>query len=126
MARKKRSAGGARPIKVGEQVRQALAEMLREGVFKDPRLETASLVTITEVKMTPELKLGRVYVSVYGADDAGAVIEGLNSAAKTAQREIGARLKLRHTPKLEFARDDSIAYGAKIEALLQDIHREDE
>lgn len=124
MARTKRRGGGARPVQVGEQVRQALSEMLRDGVLKDPRLAAASLVTVTEVKMTPDLKLARSYVSVYGADDPDSVIEGLNAAAKVAQREIGDRLELRYTPKIEFARDDSIAYGAKIEALLSDIRRE--
>lgn len=126
MARGRKRGGGARPIQVGEAVRSALSEVLSEGILKDPRLSSGSLVTVTEVKMTQDLKIARAYVSIYG-EDADDVIEGLNSAAKIAQREIADRLELRHTPKIEFARDDSIAYGAKIEKLLKDIQRgEDE
>ena len=125
MARSKRRGGGARPIQVGEQVRFALAEMLRDGVLKDPRLSSESLVTVTEVKMTQDLKIARAYVSIYGSDGDD-VIDGLNDAAKTVQRELADRLELRYTPKVEFARDTSIEYGAKIEKLLKDIDREDE
>jgi ribosome-binding factor A len=74
--------------------------------------------------MTQDLKIGRAFVSIYG-DDADQVIEGLNAAAKTMQRELADRLELRYTPKIEFARDDSIAYGAKIEKLLSDIKRDE-
>ena len=125
MARSKRKSGGARPIKVGEQIRQTLSEVLREGVLKDPRLASGSLVTITDVKMTPDLRSGRAFVSIYGSD-ADDVVGALNDAHKVVQREIADRLELRYTPKIDFARDDSIAYGAKIEKLLQDIRREDE
>ena len=125
MAQRKRRGGGARPIQVGEQVRVALSEMLRDGVLKDPRLASESLVTVTEVKMTPDLKIARAFVWVYGPD-ADDVIEGLNAAAKVAQREIAGRLELRYTPRIEFARDDSIAYGAKIEKLLKDIKRDED
>ena len=125
MARSRKRGGGARPIQVGEQIRSALSEVLRDGILKDPRLAGSSLITITEVKMTPDLKLGRAYVSIYG-ENADDVIEGLNAASKIVQREIAERLELRYTPKIDFARDDSIAYGAKIEKLLKDIKSEDE
>jgi ribosome-binding factor A len=125
MARqKRRGGGGARPIKVGEQIRQALSEILREGVLKDPRLSSGSLVTITDVKMTPDLRSGRAFVSIYGSD-ADDVVGALNDASKVVQREIADRLELRYTPKVDFARDDSIAYGAKIEKLLHDIESDE-
>jgi ribosome-binding factor A len=123
MARGKRKTG-ARPIKVGEQVREAISEMLRDGVLKDPRLSSGSLITITDVKMTPDLREGRAFVSIYG-EDADDVIGALNKGSKFVQRELADRLELRYTPKIEFARDDSIAYGAKIEKLLSDIRREE-
>ena len=124
MAKSRRRGGGARPIQVGEQVRQALSEMLRDGILKDPRLASASLVTITEVKMTEDLKLARAYVSIYGAEEPNDIVDALNDAHKVVQRELADRLELRYTPKIEFGRDDSIAYGSKTESLLSDIRRE--
>ena len=122
--------GHARARAYIERARSALAErqreseeMLQDGVFKDPRLGSSSMVTVTEVKVTPDLRQARAYVSIYG-EDADDVIEALNSAAKKAQRELADRLALRHTPKIDFARDDSIAYGAKIESILSDIASE--
>lgn len=124
---KKRTGPSARPVQVGEQVRQVLSDVLREGALKDPRIDQASLVTVTEVEMTPDLKTARVYVSIYGEEEAaGEVLEGLNAGSGAAQREIADRLKLRFTPKVEFRRDESIAYGAKIEAILQEIQDEDD
>jgi ribosome-binding factor A len=128
MARgKKRTGPSARPVQVGEQVRQVLSDVLRDGALKDPRIEQASLVTVTEVAMTPDLKTARVFVSIYGEEPAAAeVLEGLNAASGAAQRQIADRLKLRFTPKVEFRRDESIAYGAKIEAILQEIQDGDD
>lgn len=124
---KKRTGPSARPVQVGEQVRQVLSDVLRDGALKDPRIEQASLVTVTEVEMTPDLKTARVYVSIYGEEPGAAeVLEGLNAASGAAQRQIADRLKLRFTPKVEFRRDASIAYGAKIEAILQEIQGDED
>lgn len=117
----------ARPTQVGEQMRQALSTMLLEGAIKDPRVKEASIVTVTDVSMTPDLKQARVYVSIF-PDDAEVqknVIDGLESASGATQREVAARLQLRFTPKVRFFADSSIREGAKIEALLRDIRDED-
>lgn len=123
-----RRSGGpsSRPVQVGEQLRQCLSEMLLEGAIKDRRIASAGMVTITEVRMTPDLRLGRVLVSVFPDDEAQVleVFEGLASAKGEIKREIGRRLRLRYTPDLRFLVDDSMAYGAKIEALLRDIEAE--
>jgi ribosome-binding factor A len=125
--RPRRASQKARPNQVGEAIRSVLAELLLEGGLKDPRIQAAGLVTITDVEVTPDLRSARAFVSVYGEDSViEGVIEGLNAASGAAQREIARRLELRYTPKVEFVRDDSIAYGAKIEALLHDIEREKE
>lgn len=118
--------GGARPVQVGEQIRQCLGEMLLEGAVKDRRVSAASMVTITEVRMTPDLKLGRVLVSVF-PDDEPLVLEvfaGLESAKNQIKKEVSRRLRLRYTPELRFLVDDSMAYGARIEAVLKEIAAE--
>lgn len=121
--RKKQSAKSARPTQVGEQMRQALSTMLLEGAIKDPRVQEASIVTITDVAMTPDLKQARVYVSIFPEDEkvASEVLAGLESASGATQREVAARLQLRFTPRVRFFADESIREGAKIEALLKEI-----
>jgi ribosome-binding factor A len=121
-----RPSGSSRPIQVGEAVRQAIGTMLSEGAIKDPRLSSA-MVTVTDVEMTPDLKLARVYVSVFPEDDElmKGVIKGLRSAANHIKRELSARLELRYTPTLSFGFDKSIAQGARIEALIHEIHAGD-
>lgn len=121
--RKRQSGPSSRPTQVGEQIRQFLSQQLLEGAFKDPRLQAASMVTVTEVRMSPDLRLAQALVSVYPEDEevVAEVFQGLVSATNEVKRAIGRSLRLRHTPELRFRLDDSIVYGAKIEALLREI-----
>src|SRR5262245_55290612 len=100
-ARPGKKAGG-RAASVAEGVRQELSSMLTDGAIKDPRLSNV-LLTITDVEMTPDLKLARVYFSVFPSDDDAlkAVAKGLRSANGEMKRGISARLGLRFTPDLE-------------------------
>jgi ribosome-binding factor A len=119
----------ARPIQVGEQLRQCLSQMLLEGSIKDHRIQAAAMLTVTEVRMTPDLRLARVLVSVFPDDDEAmvrSVFEGLESATNEVKREIGVRLRLRYTPELRFLVDDSMAYGAHIDSVLKEINDEGE
>jgi ribosome-binding factor A len=96
-------------------IRMEISELLPG--LRDPRI---GLTTITEVKMSPDLKHGRVYVSVLGgAEERKNTLAGLNSAASHLRHEIATRLRLRNTPDLSFYYDESIEYGARIEELLQ-------
>ncbi len=130
MGRKQRHARGpsSRPVQVGEEVRRALGEMVESGAIKDPRLGQASMLTITDVRMTPDLKLARVYVSVYPDEPAilKTVMDGLTRAGGQMQKGLAHRLRLRFTPRLEFHLDKSIAQGAHIEGLLRSIQQERE
>jgi ribosome-binding factor A len=100
---------------VGEMIRMEISELLRE--LRDPRI---GLATITEVKMSPDLKHGKVYISVLGGlEERKKTLVGLNSAASHIRHEIASRLRLRNTPDLSFFYDESIEYGAHIEELLQ-------
>ena len=127
---KKRSGpqGSSRPIRVGEQVRQVLSEIHRDGGIKDPRASAVEMVTFTGVDMSPDLKQAIAFVSFYSDDEEAVaqVMEALNAQAVPIQAEVSHRLRLRFTPKLQFRRDKSIAYGAKIEALLKDINDDDQ
>ncbi len=107
---------GRRPVRVGEMIRMEICELLLRGL-RDPRI---GLTTVTEVKMSPDLRQARVYISVLGdTEERQKTLDCLNSAASHIRHEIGARLRLRSTPELHFFYDESIEYGARIEELIQ-------
>ena len=107
---------GRRPARVGEIIRMEVSQLL-VCELKDPRI---GLTTVTDVKMSPDLKQARVYVSVLGGiAERQKTLEGLNNAASHIRHTIGSRLRLRNTPQLSFCYDSSIEYGAKIEELIQ-------
>ncbi len=112
--------GSPRATRVGEQVQHELGQMLVRGL-KDPRI--AGLVTITGVELSPDLREGVVYYSVFGgADVRRSTQEGLEAAAGYLKREVAQRLRLRVTPTLRFAVDESIERGDRIERLLREVH----
>ena len=128
MAGRRRQGPSSRPVQVGEQIRQFISEQLLQGAFHDPRLKAANMVTVTEVRMSPDLRLAQALVSIYPEDEevVAEVFAGLLSATNEIKRAIGQALRLRYTPELRFRLDDSIVYGAKIEALLKEVLPPDE
>lgn len=108
---------GHRPKRVADLVRHLLAQAL--GELRDPRV---GFVTVTEVALSPDLKHARVFVSVLG-DPAG-TLEALHHAEPYLRRTLAARAGLRHTPDLRFVIDPSVAHGAKVEEILERLHRE--
>ncbi|HVI75514.1 MAG TPA: 30S ribosome-binding factor RbfA [Anaeromyxobacteraceae bacterium] len=112
-----------RAARVAHEFQRELGELLARGL-KDPRI--TGFITVTGAKMPPDLKDITVYVSIHGDDTTRAqTLHGLRSAAGFLQREVGHRLRLRHTPHLRFAYDASVAEGDKIERLLKSIRDEE-
>ena len=110
---------GHRTDRVGALLQAALSELLLRGV-KDPRVD---MVTITGVKLSPDLKHATVYVSTLGDDAALArALAGLTSARSYLQSQAGRRLGLRFTPELRFEIDPSIGAAARLEHLLRAAH----
>ncbi len=113
---------GKRSARVGEQVRQEIAELIEHRV-KDPRVRG---VTLTGVHMADDLKFAKVYFSVLGGDvDLEEVRQGLLSAKGFIKREIGRRLELRFVPELDFRHDSSLQRGEEMERLFKGL-RSDE
>ena len=103
--------------RVNEAVREVLSARLAEGL-KDPRI---GFVTVTAVETSPDLRHARVYVSVLGGEDERqATLAGLGSAHGLLQGAIGAELRLKRTPTLEFLYDESIDRGMRISELLEE------
>jgi ribosome-binding factor A len=112
-----------RILRINELLRDELALLLRQET-DDPELQT--LISITEVDTSPDLRFARVFFSTLGDDEHTArVWKHLRKAARFFRRELAQRLDLRHTPELEFELDRSIARGARVLALLAEIQAED-
>ena len=105
--------------RINEEIQKALAELRRS--VKDPRV-SGTMISITRVETTPDLRYTKVYVSFLQADRAQGALKGLESAGGYLRRELGATLKLRHTPSLQWALDDSITYGAKMLKLINSLN----
>lgn len=100
-----------RADRVGDLIRNELADILLRKT-KDPRVG-AGFVTITDVKVSDDLRHARVLVSIYGDEDARReTLKGLRSASHFMRSELGKRLKMRNTPELAFHIDESIERGA--------------
>lgn len=111
-----------RAHRIGEQIHKEISSLLLRGL-KDPRI---GFVTITNVKVTSDLSLARVYFTAMGDETVRINSEkGLQSAAAFLRRELGKRLSLRYIPALLFVFDSSLEYGNRIESLLRQIHQEE-
>ena len=104
--------------RINEEIQKAMAELLR--TVKDPRV-SGTMISVTRVETTPDLRFAKVCVSFLEEDKAKDALKGLNSAAGYLRRELGAALNLRHTPQLQWELDDSITYGARMLKLINSL-----
>ena len=104
--------------RINEEIQKALAELLR--TVKDPRV-SGTMISVTKVETTPDLRYAKVYVSFLEESKANDAMKGLKSAGGWLRREVGNDLKLRYTPELMWALDDSITYGAKLLSLINSL-----
>jgi ribosome-binding factor A len=110
---------GSRPDRVADQIRAELGQLLAREVH-DPGI---GFVTMTRVKVSPDLQLARVYYTALGDEHARRNSgRALERAAPFLRRQIGSRLRLRRAPELRFVYDESIAGQDRIEQLLNEIH----
>jgi ribosome-binding factor A len=118
MARPAKPSGPSqRQLRVGELIRHALAEMLARGDIHDEVL-SRHVVTVPEVRLTPDLKLATAYVMPLGGGDVGPVLKALNSHKKHIRGEIAHRVNLKYAPDIRFLQDESFAEAERVDALL--------
>ena len=103
--------------RINEEIQREMSALLR--TLKDPRLQSG-LVTITHVDTTSDLRFAKIFVSALDKSQEKEMMKGLKSASGYLRRELGASLKLRYTPELQFVADDSIQQGAHILEMLRD------
>ena len=107
-----------RQLRVGELVRHALADMLARGEVHDPVLE-GHLITVPEVRMTPDLRLATVYVMPLGGRDQGEVLAALERNKRFLRGEIAHHVNLKFAPEIRFQLDERFAEAERIEKLLR-------
>jgi ribosome-binding factor A len=116
--REKSPGPSQRALRVGELIRHALSDMLTRGDVHDPVLES-HLVTIPEVRMTPDLRLATIYVMPLGGRDIEPVLEALNRNKRFLRGEISHRVNLKFAPEIRFRVDERFDEAERIEKLLR-------
>ena len=110
-----------RLLRIGEQVRHALADLLARREVRDPVLES-SIISVSEVRVTPDLRAAIVFVHPLGGQNGDAVLAALKANARFLRGEIAKKLATKYTPDLSFRLDESFDAGARIDAILRQPH----
>ncbi len=106
-----------RQLRAGELIRHALVEILQREGFREPALAGVS-VTVSEVRVSPDLKNASVFASPLGGDHQEEVIDALNHASAHIRGLLGKKINMKFTPRLKFLSDDTFAEAQKIDRLL--------
>ena len=104
--------------RINEEIQKELASLIPN--LKDPRVQ-GTMISITHVETTPDLRYAKVYASFLQEEKAADALKGLKSAGGWLRRELGRALQLRYTPELVWELDDSITYGAKMLKLINSL-----
>ncbi|RUT09564.1 ribosome-binding factor A [Dulcicalothrix desertica PCC 7102] len=116
-------ANNRRVERVAELIKREVSQMLLNGI-KDDRVGTG-MVSVTDVNVSGDLQHAKIYVSIYGTQEAKAeTMAGLKSATGYVRSELGSRVRLRRTPEVMFVEDDSIERGTNVLSLLNRIRNE--
>ena len=120
MAKKTTKKPGQRPLRVGEELRHVLAQILERGELRDPDLAGA-VVTVTEVRMSPDLRNATVFVSSLGGIDNAKIVPALRRAAPFLRRRVADTVQLRYAPNLRIELDTSFDYAQLIGRRLAEV-----
>ena len=112
------SGGSQRQLRVGELIRHEIADMLIRGEVHDPVIET-HMITVPEVRMTPDLRLATIYVMPLGGRDAKDVLDALDRNKRYVRGEIARRVNLKFAPEIRFRIDERFDEAERIEKLLR-------
>lgn len=116
-----------RMLRVSEQIKHVIAATLARGHFHDAVLvEQASTVTVTEVRVSPDLKHATAYVMSLGGQNMDEILPALNEEAFNFQKEINRQTQLKFTPKLQFRKDETFDKAMRLEGLINNIKYSDQ
>lgn len=109
-----------RVARVSKQINKELSDIIQKDMESICR---KSLVSVTQVIMTKDLRYGKVFISIYGdGKNKEEIFDNIQKSNKIIRREIGRRIKLRYVPELIFFLDDSLEYGAKMSKLINETN----
>ena len=108
--------------RVAEQIRHIIAETLQRGHFHDEALLNSAGITVSEVRISPDLKNATAFVMSLGGENMNEILPALNENAKTFQKEINRGSNLKFTPRIKFVTDETFDEVQKIENLLREVH----
>ena len=111
-----------RQLRVGEMIRQSLSMIFIKNEAKVPNLET-NMITVTEVKMSQDLKIAKIYVMPLGGKDADEIILRLKEFSFLIRKILSKKVFMKFLPKLLFRKDDSFEYAEKIENLIKQTNK---
>jgi len=114
-----------RQLRVAEQIRHVLADTLLRGHFHDEALLNANEITVTEVRVSPDLKYATAYVLWLGGKDMSKILPALNGVAAYFQKEVSRQTQLKFTPKLHFKEDDVFDKAMRIDTIIGNIKYSD-
>lgn len=120
-----------RQLRVGEELRHVLSAIMERGNFRDPDL-MGKLITVTEVRVSPDMRNADVFVTPLGGGDCTEILAGLTRSKSFLRKELGRKIHLKFTPDLRFFEDDTFEQAGFIENLLnqpkvrQDLDKETE
>ena len=111
-----------RQLRVGEMIKQSLGMIFSRNEAKVPNLETNS-ITVTEVKMSQDLKIAKAYVLPLGGKDAESIIKKLKEYSFLIRKVLSKKIIIKYLAKILFAKDDSFEYAEKIENLIKQTNK---
>ena len=111
-----------RQLRVGEMIKQSLGMIFVRNEAKVPNLETNN-ITVTEVKMSQDLKIAKAYVLPLGGKDADTIVNILKEFSFLIRRVLSKKITMKFLPKILFAKDESFEYAEKIENLIKQINK---
>ena len=124
MSRKNIKTVSQRQLRVGEMIKQALCNIFMRGEAKLPNLETSN-ITVTEVRMSPDLKTAKAYVLPLGGKNATEVIDILKEFSFVVRKVLSKKISTKFLPKLLFVKDESFDYAEKIENLIKQTNSQE-
>lgn len=111
-----------RQLRVGEQIKQILSEVMARGHFGHEALLDAGHITVGEVRVTPDLRTARAFVLSLGGANMDVIIPALNKESYVFSKEINRVSNMKFTPKITFVKDESFEEAQRIDALLASVH----
>ena len=123
-SKKKARTLSQRHLRVGEMIKQALGNIFMRGEAKLPNIETSN-ITVTEVRMSPDLKTAKAFVLPLGGKNANEIIDVLKEFSFVVRKTLSKKITMKFLPKILFVKDESFDYAEKIENLIKNTNRQE-